>query len=87
MTTPKDGNVLGGLLGEYLGVDLTASLLVCASCEQPQAMAQVVVYEAGPGLVARCRGCSEILLRAAVIREELVLDLRGAASVRLTAPR
>ncbi|MBO9524196.1 MAG: hypothetical protein J7518_21875 [Nocardioidaceae bacterium] len=86
MAATKDGNALGGLLGEFLGTDLTAVVVVCGACDQHQAMAQVVVYEAGPGWVARCRGCAEVVLKVAVIREELVLDLRGAATLRMAAP-
>jgi hypothetical protein len=82
---PTDGNCLGGLLAEYLGTDLTTALVTCAACSQSQALAQVIVYEAGPGVVARCRGCAEVVLRAAVIRQELVLDLRGAL-LRVSGP-
>lgn len=81
---PIDGNALGGLLGAFLGVDLTSAQVVCTACDRHQAVAQLVVYDAGAGMVARCRGCSEVVVRAAVIRNDLVLDLRGATTLRIS---
>ena len=81
---PIDGNALGGLLGTFLGLDLTSARVICAACDRQQVVAQLVVYDAGAGTVARCRGCSEVMVRAAVIRNELVLDLRGTRSLRIS---
>jgi hypothetical protein len=80
----KDGNVLGGVLGEVFGVDLTASSMTCASCARVAVVADLVVYDVGPGITARCRGCGQVVLRAAHIREEVVLDLRGVGLLRVT---
>jgi hypothetical protein len=79
----KDGNVLGGLLGEVFGVDLTAGEVTCAACTRVSVVADLVVYDAGPGITARCRGCGEVMLRAARIRTEVVLDLRGTGLLRV----
>ena len=78
-----DGNVLGGLLGEAFGVELTASRVACAGCTRVAVVADLVVYGAGPGLVGRCRGCGEVMLRVARIRDEVVLDLRGSSLLRV----
>jgi hypothetical protein len=78
-----DGNVLGGLLGEAFGVELTASRVACAGCTRVAVVADLVVYDAGPGLVGRCRGCGEVMLRVARIRDEVVLDLRGTGLLRV----
>ena len=79
-----DGNVLGGPLGEVFGVDLTASRVSCAGCARVAVVADLVVYDAGPGLVARCRGCGEVMLRVARLRDDMVLDLRGTGLLRVT---
>jgi Family of unknown function (DUF6510) len=79
-----DGNMLGGPLGEVFGVELTASRVVCAACTRVAVVADLVVYDAGPGLVARCRGCGEVMLRVARLRDEVVLDLRGTGLLRVT---
>jgi hypothetical protein len=78
-----DGNVLGGLLGEAFGVELTASQVVCAACTRAAVVADLVVYDAGPGWVARCRGCGEVMLRVARLRTEMVFDLRGTEMLRV----
>jgi Family of unknown function (DUF6510) len=79
-----DGNVLGGPLGEAFGVDLTASQVECAGCTRVTVIAELVVYDAGPGLVARCRGCGEVMLRVARLPDAVVLDPRGTGVWRVT---
>lgn len=83
---PLDGNGLGGVLGAFLGVDVTDAILVCDGCGRQQVLAALVVFGAGPGGVARCRGCSHVMLRVAEIRDELVVDLRGTTRLRLRRP-
>jgi Family of unknown function (DUF6510) len=78
-----DGNVLGGPLGEAFGIELTASSLTCNGCSRVAVLADLVVYDAGPGLVGRCRGCGEVMLRLTRIRDEVLLDLRGCGSIRV----
>lgn len=78
-----DGNVLGGPLGEAFGVELTASLVTCAGCSRVAVVADLVVYDAGPGLVGRCRGCGDVMLRVVRIRDEVVVDPRGCGSLRV----
>lgn len=80
---PKDGNVLGGVLGEALAVELTSSEATCAACTRIAVVADLVVYDAGPGITARCRGCGEVMLRAARIRSQWVLDLSGVDQLRI----
>jgi hypothetical protein len=42
-------------------------------------VAEAIVYMRGPGRVARCRGCSELLLVLVTIRDVTCVDLRGIA--------
>jgi len=81
-----DGNVLGGPLAEAFGAELTASRVTCAACTRVAVVADLVVYDAGPGLVARCRGCGQVMLRVARLRDEMVLDLRGTRLLRMALP-
>ena len=81
-----DGNVLAGVLGEVFGVDVTAALVSCEGCGRQQAVAELVVYDAGMGATARCRGCGAVVLRAVQIRSEVVLDLRGSRVMRVPLP-
>jgi hypothetical protein len=81
----KDGNVLGGILGEAFAAELTSSEATCAGCTRLAVVADLVVYDAGPGITARCRGCGAVMLRAARIRALWVLDLSGVDQLRIHA--
>ncbi|MFM6850771.1 MAG: DUF6510 family protein [Terrabacter sp.] len=82
-----DGNVLAGPLGEVMGVDVTAAVVVCAGCRRRQAVAELLVFVSGMGAVARCRGGGDVMLRVAEVRSEVrsevLLDLRGCSVLRL----
>jgi hypothetical protein len=79
-----DGNALGGPLGELFAVDVTAAVATCAGCGHAGALATVVAYTHGPGLVGRCPGCGDVLLRLVRAPDRAYLDLRGA--LRLEVP-
>ena len=55
---------------------------MCASCGTAAFFAEAVVYTRGPGRVARCRACGEILAVLVTIRGITSVDLRG-----ITEPR
>ena len=73
-------NAIAGDLIEVLGVDLVATTCVCASCGASGFFAEAVVYMRGPGRVARCRACSEMLAVLVTIRGITCVDLRGIAA-------
>jgi uncharacterized Zn finger protein len=77
-----DGNALAGDLVEVFGVDVTATRCTCASCGATGAVAEAVVYLRGPGRVARCRSCGEVLMVLATIRDVTCVDLRGIAAMQ-----
>jgi hypothetical protein len=81
-----DGNVLAGTLAEIFTVDLTAAVSRCAHCGRSGAVATLRVYLDAPGLVARCPGCEEVVLRLVRAPADVWLDLRGATSVRIPMP-
>jgi uncharacterized Zn finger protein len=72
-----DGNAIAGDLIEVLGVDLAAETCRCAFCGASGFFAETVVYTRGPGRVARCRACGEILVVLVTIRGITCVDLRG----------
>ena len=74
-----DGNAAGGLLSEVFTREATAAVVRCASCGAEGAVATVQVYSQAPGVVLRCPGCEEVIMRFARIRGQLVADLRGVA--------
>jgi hypothetical protein len=79
-----DGNAVAGLLDEVLAVEATTVTVQCAACGAAEAVGAVHVYMHAPGVVLRCPGCSEVLMRFAVIRGRVMADLRGSA--RLEVP-
>lgn len=81
-----DGNALAGPPAEIFAVDVTAATGRCASCGLTGPVAALHVYGPEPGLVARCPGCEEVVLR--VVRGPGVawLDLRGTVSLRVPLP-
>ena len=86
MSTHLDGNMLGGALGELFAVDITAATGRCASCGTVSAIAQTHVYTDAPGVIARCPGCSEVMLRLVRGPGRAWLDLRGITCLQLTLP-
>jgi uncharacterized Zn finger protein len=82
--TYLDGNVLAGPLGEVFAVDLTSAVGQCASCGARAVMAQAHVFMDGPGAVARCQTCGQVLLRLVHTADRAWLDLRGIASLEIS---
>ena len=59
-----DGNVMGGLLMEVFGQEMTNALGCCAHCGDKNQVGALIVYRAGPGDVVRCPSCSTVLIVA-----------------------
>ena len=80
-----DGNVAAGELSNLFAVDLTAAEGQCSHCGAERPFAQAMVYMGGPGLVARCADCENVLLRLVNARQRVLLDLRGMAYLSVNA--
>ena len=83
MTTHLDGNALAGPLRELFTVDVTTATARCAGCGHSGTVATLHVYDHGPGLVARCPGCEDVVLRLVRGPDAAWLDLRGTVSLRI----
>jgi Family of unknown function (DUF6510) len=70
---PLDGNVIAGALLEAFGAEMTAAGGTCAHCETVSRIAELVVYAAGPGMVARCPTCAGVVM--------VVVEIRGRTQV------
>lgn len=81
-----DGNALAGPLAEIFAVDVTAAVGRCVGCGLAGPVAALRVYERAPGLVARCPGCDEVVLRLVRGPDRAWLDLRGAMSLQIPLP-
>jgi hypothetical protein len=80
-----DGNAAAGMLREIFAVDVTTATGRCAGCGRTEVFARSHVYVDAPGLVARCSGCEEVLLRVVTTPSGTILDLRGLTYLRLPA--
>jgi ribosomal protein S27E len=69
-----DGNVLAG---EFLALDMTSARARCAGCGQIGPVAETVVYDRSAGLVARCSGCSEVLMTLVRAESRTFVSFRG----------
>jgi Family of unknown function (DUF6510) len=81
-----DGNVLGGALAELFVPDLTTATVTCAHCGRNAILAAYQVYADAPALVARCPGCSGVVLRCASDRHGLRFEMTGARLLSVVAP-
>jgi hypothetical protein len=88
MTTDEflDGNILAGPLGEIFAADVTTAVGRCVSCGLTGPVGGLRVYGPGPGLVARCPRCEEVVLRLVRGPDAAWLDLRGTVSLRFELP-
>jgi Family of unknown function (DUF6510) len=76
-----DGNAIAGSLHDVFGAEMTTAVGVCASCGARAMLAECEVYLRGPGIVARCRSCSGVLIVLVTIRGRTCVDLRGLATL------
>jgi hypothetical protein len=86
MQTPlahRDGNVLAGPLAELFAVDVTVAVTICAGCGRRARVAELRVYDAGPGLIARCAGCESVVGRYVRTPTAVFLDLRGTIALQI----
>jgi NAD-dependent SIR2 family protein deacetylase len=85
MSMHLDGNAAAGLLAEVFTVETTTAVVTCAGCGSSGPLGAAVAYVSEMGTVVRCANCDQPLIRAAEIRDRVVLDMRGTATMALAA--
>ena len=78
-----DGNAVAGLLREVFALEMTASPTKCAHCGMVGALGALLAFTQAPGVVLRCPGCEQVIMRIVETAEAIYLDVRGAAYLRL----
>ena len=81
-----DGSSIGGVLAAIFGADVTGMPGQCASCHTVHLIGTMRVYMRGPGIVVRCPSCTQVVLRVVETPTGTMVDLRGAAYVRVHIP-
>jgi len=78
-----DGNAAAGELSKIFVMDVTAAVGQCAHCGVIKRFAEAHLYMQGPGVVARCAACENVLLRFVNARQRVFLDVRGMTYLSL----
>jgi hypothetical protein len=78
-----DGNAAAGELSRIFATDVTAAEGQCAHCGAIKRFAEAHLYMQGPGVVARCAVCENVLLRLVNVRQRVFLDMRGMTYLKL----
>ena len=78
-----DGNAAAGELSKIFVMDVTAAEGQCAHCGAIKHFAEAHIYMKGPGIVARCAVCEQVLLRLVDVRHRMLLDVRGMTYLSL----
>jgi predicted Zn finger-like uncharacterized protein len=81
-----DGNAIGGLLSEIFTMEMTTAETTCANCGAVNAVGRVDVYLRAPGVVVRCPGCEQVLMRIVRAPGRFWIDLRGTRCLEFAAP-
>lgn len=81
-----DGNAIGGLLREIFNMEMTTAETTCAGCGAVNVVARIDVYLHAPGVVLRCPGCEQVLMRIVRGRDRYWVDLRGTRCLEFAAP-
>jgi ribosomal protein S27E len=81
-----DGNAAAGVLDEVFRFEATTTVVTCAGCGASGPLGAAVVYLSDMGTVVRCAQCSAVLIRCAELRDRVVVDLRGAATISVAVP-
>jgi ABC-type uncharacterized transport system permease subunit len=77
-----DANGIAGLLAEVFGREVTEKDERCDHCGTVSVVGTLRVYMRGPGVVARCPACAEVVLRIVRTPTGMRVDVAGATHLR-----
>ncbi len=58
-----DGNSVAGLMREIFASEMTITPAECGNCGSVSAIGAMLAFTQAPGIVLRCPGCENIMLR------------------------
>jgi hypothetical protein len=79
-----DGNAAGGELRQLFAVDVTVATATCAGCGTDAEVGALTSYAHEMGVVLRCHGCGNVVLRLVRTPHGMYFDPQGM--VRLVFP-
>jgi Family of unknown function (DUF6510) len=86
MDATYDGNMLAGPLSDVFAMEVTTAVAQCRGCGRATVVAELAVYGPEPGLVARCPGYTDVMLRVVQAPDAVWVDLGGMSSLRVAVP-
>ncbi len=78
-----DGNAAAGILNDIFALEMTSNSIECAHCGRQGEMGSLLAFMQTPGIVLRCPGCENIIMRIVQLPEDILLDVRGATYISL----
>jgi hypothetical protein len=81
MMDALDGNAIAGTLFAVFGEEMTTAAGICTSCGTRSQLAELAVYLRGPGVVARCRHCDNLVMVIVEVRGISCVDIPGLVSL------
>ena len=78
-----DGNALAGLFNDLFAMEMTMAPVECAACGRFGEIGSLWAFIESPGYVLRCPDCQNIVMRMTVTDDQIYLDARGAAYLRI----
>ncbi len=78
-----DGNAAGGVLGQIFALEMTTAEVTCASCNMVGPIGAALVYGMAIGMIIRCPGCGEALIRVAHGPRRYWVDFSGTRLMQL----
>lgn len=68
-------------------MDGRSRALTCAGCRTTRPLAAMRVFDRAPGLVARCPGCEDVVMRVVRTAGRFLVDLHGSLALSLPVPQ
>ncbi len=78
-----DGSAAAGILAEVFSRDITDCAAECARCGRQGQIGSLLAFTQAPGIVLRCPGCLNVMLRLVRAPAGTYIDMRGLAYVCL----
>ena len=83
MMDALDGNAIAGTLFAVFGEEMTTAAGICTSCGTRSLLAELTVYLGGPGVVARCGHCDNVVMVIVEIRGISCVEVPGLESLEM----
>jgi uncharacterized protein DUF6510 len=78
-----DANAAAGLLAEIFAFDITTAECICGGCNATGPVGNLVAYGLALGVILRCPGCDNALIRVSRLSSGYWIDMQGTSVLRV----